>query len=306
MKTTHTLLAAAAVLLASLTIGSCTSDSKAKYDTQTADADSLAYYIGRLQGYTYLQSISQKQPQQVSLDIDSADYDQFVKGIREGATEEISKSKDAYMKGIQMGQQLREMADYFAKQLYQGDSTATLRMQNIVAGVIESVKSEKTDPQSMQESMQELYGHFQQLAQRIESQSLEKKYAKEKKAGEDYLAKNGTRPGVKTLEGGVQYRALTTGDGPLPTDTTRLQVNYEGRLTDGTVFDSSYEEGRGPITVDMAQPGVIPGWVTALKHMPAGSTWEVTIPYDQAYGPRGREPKIPPFATLIFKVEVLK
>ena len=92
------------------------------------------------------------------------------------------------------------------------------------------------------------------------------------------------------------------GTGAVATDTSEVEVHYEGTLIDGTVFDSSYKRGK-PATFRADQ--VIKGWTEALKMMPEGSVWDLYIPYNLAYGERGTR-GIPPFATLIFKVELLK
>ena len=104
------------------------------------------------------------------------------------------------------------------------------------------------------------------------------------------------------LPSGLQYRVITQGKGVVANDTTDVEVHYEGKLIDGTIFDSSYQRGK---TATFKPTQVIKGWTEALKMMPEGSTWELFIPYDLAYGERGNQ-NIPPFATLIFKVEVVK
>ena len=121
-------------------------------------------------------------------------------------------------------------------------------------------------------------------------------------AGTDFLAKNKTQPGVVTLADGLQYKVLTAGDGAKPGLNDQVTVNYEGRLVDGTVFDSSYKRGQ-PATFGVN--AVIPGWTEALQLMPVGSTWELYIPASLAYGTRGVPGVIGPNEVLIFKVELL-
>lgn len=117
-----------------------------------------------------------------------------------------------------------------------------------------------------------------------------------------WLKENAKKDGVKTTKSGLQYEVITLGDGPKPKATDRVKVHYEGSLTDGSVFDSSYERGE-PITFGLNQ--VIKGWTEGLQLMPVGSTYILYIPYDLGYGERGAGNNIPPYATLIFKVELL-
>lgn len=123
------------------------------------------------------------------------------------------------------------------------------------------------------------------------------------KAGESFLAKNGARAEVNTLESGLQYEVLTKGSGPSPAATDKVTVHYHGTLIDGTVFDSSVERG-SPASFPVN--GVIPGWVEALQLMAVGDKWKLVIPSNLAYGERGAGGKIGPNATLIFEVELLK
>jgi FKBP-type peptidyl-prolyl cis-trans isomerase FklB len=124
-----------------------------------------------------------------------------------------------------------------------------------------------------------------------------------KKEGETFLAANKTKEGVQTLPDGLQYKILTTGNGPKPTATDTVVANYKGTLINGTEFDSSYKRGQ-PATFPVGQ--VIKGWTEILQMMPVGSKWEVYIPSDLAYGPQGpgRGP-IGPNETLIFEIELV-
>ncbi|MCQ2324509.1 MAG: FKBP-type peptidyl-prolyl cis-trans isomerase [Paludibacteraceae bacterium] len=123
-----------------------------------------------------------------------------------------------------------------------------------------------------------------------------------KAAGEKFLAENAKRPEVKTTESGLQYEVLesTLGQKPKATDTVR--VHYEGTLIDGTVFDSSYKRGES-ITFGLNQ--VIKGWTEGLQLMSVGSKYKLYIPYQLAYGAQGAGSSIPPYAALIFTVELL-
>lgn len=129
-----------------------------------------------------------------------------------------------------------------------------------------------------------------------------KKHEEIVKQGEKFLAENAKKSGVVTTKSGLQYKIITPGTGKIPVATDRVEVNYEGRLIDGTVFDSSYQRGT-PATFGVTQ--VIKGWTEALQLMSEGSKWELYIPYNLAYGSRGAGQDIKPFATLIFTVELL-
>jgi UDP-GlcNAc:undecaprenyl-phosphate/decaprenyl-phosphate GlcNAc-1-phosphate transferase len=123
-----------------------------------------------------------------------------------------------------------------------------------------------------------------------------------KKEGEAFLAENKNKEGVVTLPSGLQYRILKAGDGNKPTDADTVECNYRGTLINGTEFDSSHLTGH-PATFKVT--GVIPGWTEALKLMPVGSTWQLFVPPQLAYGERGASGPIGPNATLIFEVEFL-
>jgi FKBP-type peptidyl-prolyl cis-trans isomerase FklB len=119
----------------------------------------------------------------------------------------------------------------------------------------------------------------------------------------EHLEANKAKPGVTVLPSGLHYRIITAGTGPKPKGTDEVTVHYRGTLISGTEFDSSYKR-KQPATFPVG--GVIRGWVEALQLMPVGSKWELTIPSELAYGARGAGGSIPPHATLIFEVELLK
>jgi len=134
-------------------------------------------------------------------------------------------------------------------------------------------------------------------------QAMMKKSAVAKEHSEEFLKVNRTKEGVKTSASGLQYKILSSGNGKSPTVSDRVTVHYTGKLTDGTVFDSSVQRGQ-PATFRVNQ--VIPGWTEALQLMKEGDKWELYIPYSIGYGERGSPPQIPPFSTLIFEVELMK
>jgi FKBP-type peptidyl-prolyl cis-trans isomerase FklB len=126
---------------------------------------------------------------------------------------------------------------------------------------------------------------------------------KNKKEGEDFLAKNKKNPGVKVTESGVQYIILKKGNGPIPSDTSIVKVHYHGTLINGTVFDSSIDRGE---PVEFPVNRVIKGWQDILTKMPVGSKWKVFIPQELAYGASVRPGgKIEPYMALIFEIELI-
>jgi FKBP-type peptidyl-prolyl cis-trans isomerase FklB len=138
------------------------------------------------------------------------------------------------------------------------------------------------------------------MEQQAERNKVEGKANEEK--GNAFLAANAKKEGVKTTKSGLQYKIVKPGNGKMPKATDVVKTHYEGRLIDGTVFDSSYERGE-PASFPVNR--VIPGWTEALQLMPMGSKWQLYIPSKLAYGPEGAPPDIPPNATLIFDIELL-
>ncbi len=139
---------------------------------------------------------------------------------------------------------------------------------------------------------------LQEYFEKIQSE----KGSRAKAAGEKFLAENKTKEGVVTLKSGLQYKVLKEGKGTQPKATDTVKCHYEGRLIDGSVFDSSIRRNE---PAEFPVNGVIAGWVEALQLMHVGSKWQLYIPSDQAYGKRGAGAAIGPNETLIFEVELL-
>lgn len=166
----------------------------------------------------------------------------------------------------------------------------TTEFTRAVEQVLNGEKTEMTEVQAQ--------GLVQEFLR--EQQEVAGKAARE--AGEQFLAENAKREGVKVTETGLQYEVLTPALGVKPTPTDTVTCHYEGRLTDGTVFDSSYRRGE-PASFPLQ--GVIRGWTEGLQLMSIGSKFRFFIPFDLAYGAQGAGGSIPPYAALVFDVELL-
>lgn len=188
----------------------------------------------------------------------------------------------SYSLGVLMAQNLK------------GQGVSDLDWEQVAQGMSDVLEDNELKV-SLEDANMKIQKYFQSLQK--------KKYESTIQAGEQFLAENAKRPEVTTMESGLQYEILTKGEGPRPADTSRVTVHYTGKLLDGTVFDSSVERGQ-PATFGVTQ--VIKGWTEALQLMPKGSKWRVFIPYELAYGERGAGPKIGPYSTLIFDIELLE
>ena len=257
-----------------------------------SDVDSMSYAIGMAQ----TQGLKEYLVNQ--LGVDSAYMGEFIKGLNEGANAGDNKKKAAYYAGIQIGQQIaNQMVKGINHEVFGEDSTKTISMKNFMAGFISGTTGKKA---LMTVDSAQMVA--QRLIQSIKAKELEKTFGENKAAGEKFLAENAKKEGVKVLPSGVQYKVLKEGTGAIPADTSLVKVNYEGRLINDSIFDSSYQRGE-PTTFRANQ--VIKGWTEALCHMPAGSVWEVYIPQDLAYGEREQN-IIKPFSALVFKIELLE
>ena len=154
-----------------------------------------------------------------------------------------------------------------------------------------------------QEEMSQVLTAFQQEMQQKQVAEQTRQASENLAAAKTFLAENGKKKGVVTLDSGLQYKVIEAGKGATPTADSTVKVHYRGTLIDGTQFDSSYDRGE---PVSFPVKGVIAGWTEALQLMKEGDKWQLVIPPELAYAERGAPPVIPPNSALIFEVELLK
>ncbi len=216
----------------------------------------------------------------------------FSAAVMAEGTSQLSdeKSRVSYAIGMMLGNNFLNR---------QGLTTNEVDVE-IVAQGMKAVQTGR-EPLLTSEQAQETLKAFQQEFHAKQQARQAELGAKNRTAGNAFLAANQTKPGVQTLPDGLQYQILTPGTGAQPKASDTVTVNYRGTLIDGTEFDNSYKRGQ-PASFPVG--GVIRGWTEALQKMSVGAKWKLFIPSELAYGEHGR-PGIPPNATLIFEVELL-
>lgn len=256
------------------------------------DLDTLSYAIGISQSQGLKEYLSQR------MGVDTTYIDEFIKGLNEGANAGDDKKKAAYYAGIQIGQQVsQQMIKGLNYELFGDDSLKTVSLSNFMAGFVAG-----TTGKGALMSLEEAGETAQAKMQAVKAAHMEEAYGENKKACEEFMANIAKKEGVKELSDGIYYEVLVEGNGEIPADTSRVKVNYEGKLINDSIFDSSYRRGE-PTTFRCNQ--VISGWTKALTNMPVGSTWMVYIPQDQAYAER-EAGMIKPFSCLTFKIELIE
>jgi peptidyl-prolyl cis-trans isomerase len=197
--------------------------------------------------------------------------------------------KISYALGLGIGRQLLQMG---ASELSIDDFSQAIK--DVIGGA--ELKVNDTEAQQIVQDF------FQKQEEKQRATAAEKgKTAKVD--GEKYLAENAQKEGVVTLPSGLQYKVLREGNGKKPKATDQVKCHYEGMLVDGTMFDSSVQRGE-PATFPLN--GVIAGWTEGLQLMQEGAKYRFFIPYQLGYGERGAGSSIPPFATLVFDVELIE
>ena len=240
----------------------------------------FSYAAGVAQSASLAQFLAQRSG------VDSAHIKDFVEGLsKEVSADEAAKLR-ALLASIDIKKQMPQIVQSMNQQATgKGDTTyvdATIFLKGLTEGLL---KTNSLSADSATKIEQQQYDYYTQQLKTRNADFL-KNYAKQK--------------GVKSTASGLLYKVIKEGDGAMPTDTSEVEVHYEGKLVDGTVFDSSYKRGE---TATFAVNQVIKGWSEAVKLMKVGAEYEVCLPYEIAYGERGTR-GIPPYSTLIFKIEL--
>ncbi len=198
--------------------------------------------------------------------------------------------KLSYALGLGIGQQLVQMG-----------AAADMNIDDFAQSIKDVISGNELKV-SHREAQQIVQDYFAKQEAKMNAERTEKgKAAREE--GEKYLAENAKKEGVKTLPSGLQYQVLREGNGKKPTAKDSVKCHYEGFLIDGTVFDSSVQRGE-PAVFGLQQ--VIAGWTEGLQLMQEGAKYRFFIPYRLAYGEGGAGQMIPPYAALIFDVELIE
>ena len=198
--------------------------------------------------------------------------------------------KFSYALGLGIGQQLKQMG-----------LKGTLVINDFAASITDVLEGNDLKV-SHQEGQKIVNAFFQELEQKQNAaKAAAGKVAKEE--GSKFLAENAKKDGIIVTKSGLQYEVLTEGTGKKPKATDTVRCHYAGRLLDGTVFDSSYKRNA---PADFGLQQVIAGWTEGVQLMAEGAKYRFYIPYMLAYGEGGAGVSIPPFATLIFDVELIK
>lgn len=251
---------------------------------KSVDGKTFSYALGVAQGQSLKQYLIQREG------VDSAYVKDAMEGMNANLSDSERKQKVAYAAGLRIGEMNQRNLVMFNKQAVGKQDSVYVDLATFQQALAAAALGQSTTITA-------------DSAMKVVEQQFQYQQTVYKNLNTQWLENNKKLKGVKTLPSGLQYRVLTEGKGPIATDSTEVEVHYEGSLIDGTVFDSSYKRGT-PATFRPNQ--VIKGWKEALTMMPEGSVWNLYIPSDLGYGERGAGQNIPGNSTLIFKVEIIK
>ena len=228
--------------------------------------------------------------------MDTTMMSDFVRGLREGIRSVGDPKQKAYMVGLDIARQVNERMLPGISEEFK-DTPDSIISDLLCRGFIDAIEGDSTV--FTYDAADKFFTEKRALDKIAKENKL---YGPNSEAGEQFLKENAKKDSVIVLPSGLQYKVLVKGNGEVPQEDQKVQVNYEGRLIDGTVFDASARHGDKPSEFKPNQ--VIKGWTEALTMMPVGSKWQLFIPYYLAYGNRSAG-EIKPYSTLIFDVELV-
>ena len=293
-----TLVASAALLSA------CNGSSSSKKAEFKTNADSIAYATGVGYGAQTIGNLENLKQGLLQSGSDSTAVEDFIRGLQDGFKSAEDKKKIAYYLGASMGVNIRtNMAKNLDYIFYgENDSVNHVDPSNIIVGFVDCIKNQIAlkDKDGKAMTPDAVMAYVQEASTKVYNDRMSKQYTKEIKAEKDYFAKLAKEEGIKPLKNGVYYKEIKAGSGATPKQGQYANIEYTGKLVNGTEFDKSEQATKFPVGVGF----VVPGFDAALMAMPAGAEWEVYIPSDQGYGAQTKG-NITPFSTLIFTIKVL-
>ncbi len=250
---------------------------------KSVDGKTFSYALGVAQGESFKQYLVNQ------MGVDTAYMDDVFRGIAAPSDDVAAKKAKAFAAGLQVAEINKRNLPMIAEQATSKNDSTYMDQDVFVQGLKEAIAGKSTISRDSATKVIEAQFKYKQETWKNENTA--------------WLTNNAKVKGVKTLPSGLQYSVRTEGKGAIATDSTEVEVNYEGKLIDGTVFDSSYKRGKA---ATFRPNQVIKGWKEALTMMPEGSVWELYIPSELGYGEHGQGRDIPGNSTLIFTVEVMK
>lgn len=263
--------------------------------------DTVSYCFGMARTNGFIEYLAGQ------MGIDTTYMADFVKGFMEGSKKTNDPASKAYLAGMEIARnEVDQIFNQIGSQIFGSEEENQMNLNNYINGFLDGAMSNFNimTREEASNTADRLYEQLITEQQEIQAQKRAAEFAGNKEAGEKFLAEKAKEDGVIALESGVLYKIIKKGNGAIAKSTDKVKAKYEGRLIDGTVFDSS-EKNNSPEGIEFPVMGVIKGWQEILQLMPAGSKWQVYIPQELAYGER-ETGNIKPFSALEFDVEVVE
>lgn len=295
-------LLGAALLVSAATLGVSCDSHRTKADLKN-EVDTLSYELGMAN------SPSEEELRMYLADArtgsDSIYVDEFLEGLKDAVQASGDKKKAAYIAGLSAGMNLQMRNMQIERYIFGNDSTKHLNIKSFYSGFQDGMSGKRTrlkiDDELIDRTKAERDANTR--IEKMRRETLERENAEAIKAAREYMAKMEKDTAYKKLDGGVLYKVINPGTGNTPQVNDIINLEYEGRLTGGKVFDaSSQHPGPDGKSIPFTVGNAIPGFNTALLNMPEGAEWEIIIPFDKAYNDQSNT-EIPAFSNLIFHLK---